>query len=48
MVPCHVIVGPFEATHTIGVIMTTHVVKEPSNNNLIERSSKLYQMGIKK
>lgn len=40
MVPCHVIMGLFEAIHTIGVIMTTHVVKEPSN--------KLYQMGIKK
>jgi hypothetical protein len=27
--------------------MTTQVVKEPSNDNLIEPFSKLYQMGIK-
>jgi hypothetical protein len=47
MVACHVIMGLFEANHTIGVTMTTQVVKEPSNDNLIEPFSKLYQMGIK-
>jgi hypothetical protein len=42
MVPCHVIVGLFEATHIVGVTMTTQVVKEPSNDKLIEPFSKLY------
>jgi hypothetical protein len=47
MVSCHVIVGLFETIQTVGVAMTTHVVKEPYNNNLIEPSSKLHQMVIK-
>jgi hypothetical protein len=42
------IVGLFEATHIVGVAMTTQVVKEPFNNNLIKPSSKFYQMGVKK